>query len=146
MKSGVGWSLPTQEGEELFSRNLEDNWKRLTRTFLDAYVDPLRTPDRSTELVSVTMVRGLGDLLEELNNRPDPLDAGKGEPKGGPVPWDQPYEQRDLDATARAYWRHRDLHLTKTPEYLRFAPQSPARASAPSPDRLDRLLRDQAGG
>lgn len=120
IKRGVGWSLPTQEGEELFSQNLEENWKRLTRTFLDAYVDPQRIPDWSTELASVTMVRGLGDLLEDLNSRPDPVDAGKGEPKGARAPWGEPYEEHDLDATARAYWRDRDLHLTKTPEYLRF--------------------------
>lgn len=121
VKSGVrSRRLQTQDEEELLSQNLEENWRRLTRIFLDAYLDPRLTPDWTTECYSLTAVRGLGHLLEGINDSGDSLDDKSTEPSNALAPWDPPDEEPDLDATARAYWRDRDVHLTEIEEYLHF--------------------------
>ena len=112
--------LQTQDEQELLSQNLEENWRRLIRTFLNAYVDPQRSPDWPSELQSLTTVRGLGDIFDELNDAPETLDGERPEPSRARAPWDPPDEEPDLDATARAYWRDRDVHLTETKEFLEF--------------------------
>ena len=121
IKRGVkSRKLQTQDEEELLSQNLEENWRRLTRTFLDAYVDPRQIPDWTTECYSLTAVRGLGDLLEDINDPTESVNSESTEPSSARAPWDPPDEEPDLDATARAYWRDRDVHLTETKEYLQF--------------------------
>jgi hypothetical protein len=121
IKRGVkSRKLQTQDEEELLAQNLEENWRRLTRIFLDAYLDPRLTLDWTTECYSLTAVRGLGDLLEDVNDSPDSLDGKPTQPSNAKAPWDPPDEEANLDATARAYWRDRDVHLTETKEYLQF--------------------------
>lgn len=116
--------LQTQDEQMLLSENFDENLKRLMRTFLDAYVDAERMPDDwSRELIGLTTVRGLGDVDRRTVLQPEWEDGTRevGQDATDVAPWEQPYyQERDSDATARAYWRDRDIHLTETPEFLQF--------------------------